>query len=93
MRETTEQSKGETAQPQRWWVDYTNSVVTGRLIDTMGSSAALHSGPSFVIVDVSQLKTSYIEACREAIERLAKVQADTAKKMAELLANMAKVAG
>lgn len=59
----------------------------------MSGKAVVTNSGGFHIIDIDQLKTTYAEACVEAINRLAKVQADTAKKMGDLLANMAKLAG
>ena len=89
MRETTH---GEPAQPQRWWVDYLHAVQSGSLVDTMTGKAVLSNSAGFHIIDIDQLKASYVEACQEALARLGKVQADINGRFVNLMSEMAKQA-
>lgn len=94
MRETTtaEIIKAVPAQPQRWWVDHMHAVQSGRMVDTQTGKAVLSDHRGFHILDIDQLKGSYVEACQEALERLGKVQADINSRFVNLMAEMAKQA-
>lgn len=92
MRETTE-AQPVAAQPQRWWVDYLHNVLSGRLVDTMSGKAVVTTPGGFHIIDIDQLKTTYADACVEAINRLSKAQQDINNRLAALMGQMAKTAG
>lgn len=79
-------------QPQRWWVDHMHAVQFGRLVDTQTGKAVLSDHRGFHVIDLDQLKSSYVEACQEALERLGKVQADISSRFVNLMADMAKAA-
>lgn len=89
MRETTE-PQSTPAQPQRWWVDYLHNVQSGRLVDTMSGKAVVTNSGGFNIIDIDQLKTTYADACVEAINRLSKAQQDINNRLAALMGQMAK---
>lgn len=92
MRETTE-PKSIPAQTQRWWVDYLHNVQSGRLVDMMSGKAVVTNQGGFHIIDIDQLKTTYADACVEAINRLSKAQQDINNRLAALMGQMAKTAG
>lgn len=89
MREATE-AQPVAAQPQRWWVDYLHNVQSGRLVDTMSGKAVVTNSGGFHIIDIDQLKTTYADACVEAINRLSKAQQDINNRLAALMGQMAK---
>lgn len=91
MRETV--TEPVPAQPQRWWVNYLHNVQSGRLVDTMSGKAVVTNSGGFNIIDIDQLKTTYADACVEAINRLSKAQQDISNRLAALMGQMAKAAG
>lgn len=82
--------KAVPAQPQRWWVDYLHQVHSGSLVDTATGKAVVSNANGFHIIDIDQLKTSFADACVEAINRMSKAQADLNSRLATLMAAMAK---
>lgn len=92
MRETAEPNTSPT-HLQRWWADWQGNVHSGQLVCVENDKAVLSTGDGFNVLALSQLKTSHAEACHEAIAVLVKMQANAGKKMSELLANMATLAG